>query len=350
MFDGQVGFAEPQGGSMSTVDTRATVVAGVGACLPPKVIKNDEIAARLDVTTDWIRERTGIEQRHVLEPGASTSDLATGAARRALESAGLDRVDFLVIATCTPDQPVPGMGPDVATRLGMGGIPAFDINAACSGFLYALVVAAGMLAAGTYTTGLVIGAEAMSTIPDPDDRVSAPLFGDGAGAVVVRAGHAGEPGALAARLLASDGDQADLLVVSAGGARQKVAGTVPGRADVYLKMQGRAVYRNAVARMAEASRTVMREVGWDVGQLDWLVGHQANKRVLDATAEAIGIGSERAIVNIDRVANTSAASIPLALADAAADGRLRPGDRIVLTAFGAGITWAAVAMTWPNLD
>lgn len=334
---------------MSTSDTRASVIVGIGACLPPKVVKNDEIADRLDVTTDWIRERTGIEQRHVLEPGASTSDLATGAARRALESAGLDRADFLIVATCTPDHPVPGTAPTVAARLGLGGIPAFDVNAACSGFLYALVVAAGLLAAGTYTTGLVIGAEAMTTVPDPDDKMTAPLFGDGAGAVAVRAGHAGEPGALAARLLGSDGDQAGLLVTPAGGARQKVAGTVPERADRYLRMQGRIVYRNAVARMTEASLAVMREMGWGVDQVDWLVGHQANKRILTATAEAIGVAPERSIVNVDRVANTSAASIPLALADAAETGRLRPGDRIVLTAFGAGLTWAAAAMTWPDL-
>jgi 3-oxoacyl-[acyl-carrier-protein] synthase III len=334
---------------VSTSDTRAAVVTGIGACLPERVVKNDEIAARLDVTTDWIRERTGIEQRHVLEPGASTSDLATEAARRALESARLDRVGFLIVATCTPDYTVPGTAPGVATRLGLTGIPAFDINAACSGFLYALTVGAGLLATGAYTTGLIIGAEAMSTVPDPDDKMTAPLFGDGAGAVVIRAGRPDEPGALAARLLGSDGDQADLLLVPAGGARQKVAGTVPERADLYLKMQGRVVYRNAVARMTEASQAVMREMGWSVGEVDWLVGHQANKRILDTTAEAVGIAPERAIVNVDRVANTSAASIPIALADAAEAGQLRPGDRIVLTAFGAGLTWAAAAITWPDL-
>ncbi|WP_432828485.1 beta-ketoacyl-ACP synthase III [Dactylosporangium sp. CA-092794] len=334
---------------LSTSGTPAAVVTGIGACLPERVIKNDEIAERLDVTTDWIRERTGIEQRHVLEPGASTSDLATEAARRALESAGLDRVGFLVIATCTPDHSIPGTAPVVAARLGLGGIPAFDVNAACSGFLYALTIGAGLLAAGTYTTGLVIGAEAMSTVPDPDDRMTAPLFGDGAGAVVIRAGRPDEPGALAARLLGSDGEQADLLVVPAGGARQRVAGTVPERAEQYLQMQGRVVYRNAVARMTEASQAVMNEMGWSVEEVDWLVGHQANKRILDATAAAIGIPPERAIVNVDRVANTSAASIPLALADAAESGLLHPGDRIVLTAFGAGLTWAAAAITWPEL-
>lgn len=336
-------------GGLSGSDTPTAVVTGIGACLPERVVKNDEIAARLDVTTDWIRERTGIEQRHLLDPGSSTSDLAVGAARRAMESAGLDRVDFLVVATCTPDHPLPSTAPLVAARLGLAGIAAFDVNAACSGFLYALTVGAGLLAAGPYTTGLIIGAEAMSTLTDPDDKMTAPIFGDGAGAMVIRGGRRDEPGAFTAQVLASDGDLADLLLVAAGGARQKVAGTVPDRADLYLRMQGRIVYRNAVARMTEASQTVMRQMGWAVDDVDWLVGHQANKRILTATAEAVGVAPERALINVDRVANTSAASIPIALADAAEAGRLRPGDRIVLTAFGAGLTWAAAAITWPDL-
>lgn len=332
---------------MTTAQT--AVITGIGACLPERVVKNEEIAERLGVTTDWIRERTGIEQRYVLEPGAATSDLAVGAGRRALAAAGVDSVDFLIVATCTPDNPIPATAPVVAARLGLSGIGAFDLNAACSGFLYALAVGAGLLASGAFTTGLVIGAEAMATTVDPADRMTAPLFGDGAGAVVIRAGRSDEPGALSPALLGSDGEQAELLYIPAGGSRQRVAGPDFPPGEAYLSMQGRVVYRNAVHRMAEASRAVMRNVGWSIDDVDWLVGHQANRRILDATAAELGIPPERAIVNVDRVANTSAASIPIALANAAAQGLVKPGDRLVLTAFGAGLTWAATTLTWPDI-
>ncbi|GGM09118.1 beta-ketoacyl-ACP synthase III [Micromonospora yangpuensis] len=330
-------------------NTVTAVIAGLGAYLPEQVVKNDEIAARLGVTTDWIRDRTGIEQRFVCEPTAATSDLAVEAGRRALASCGNPTVDFLILATCTPDHPFPATAPAVAARLGLAGIAAFDLNAACSGFVYALSVGAGMLASGAYGTGLVIGADAVSTILDTSDPITSPIFGDGAGAVVIRAGDPGEPGGLTAHLLGSDGGLLDIMKTPAGGSRQRSAGIGPDVEHSYFTMSGRAVYKHAINRMSLASTTVLDQVGWSVDDVDWLVAHQANRRILTATAEAIGIPTERAVINVDRVANTSAASIPLAFVDAVTAGTFSAGDRILLAAFGGGATWAAAALTWPDL-
>ena len=339
---------EPSGGRAP--GAAAAVIAGLGTCLPDRAVKNEEIARRLGVSVDWIVERTGIEQRFVLESAGATSDLAVEAGRRALASCDAGEIGFLILATCTPDHTFPSTAPAVAARLGLPGIAAFDLNAACSGFVYALSVADGMLASGGYRAGLVIGADAISTIIDHDDSVTAPIFGDGAGAVVVRAGHAGEPGAVAAHVLGSDGAQVDLLKTAGGGSRQRAADVPPDPADSYLTMQGRLVFRHAVARMTQASVTVMERMGWSPADVDRLVAHQANRRILVATAQSLGIAEERAVVNVDRVANTSAASIPLALADALADGTLEPGHRVLLTAFGGGLTWASAALTWPELS
>jgi 3-oxoacyl-[acyl-carrier-protein] synthase III len=325
-------------------------MAGIGGCLPEHAVKNDEIAERIGETTDWIRDRTGIEQRFVLPPHSAMSDLAVEAGRRALDSCGNPEVDFLILATCTPDHLFPATAPNVAARMGLAGIAAFDLNAACSGFIYALSVAEGLLATGRYATGLVIGAEAVSTIVNPDDKTTAPLFGDGAGAVVLRAGAPGEAGALAAQLLGSDGSLLDIMKAPAGGSRQRASGVAPDAEHSYFGMAGRAVYKHAVNRMTAAAGTVLRQQGWSVDDVDWLVAHQANRRILTATAQSIGIPAERAIINVDQVANTSAASIPLALLDAAQQARFAPGDQLLLVAFGGGVTWAAAAMTWPGLQ
>ena len=322
------------------------VVTGLGGCVPDTLVKNDAVAERLGVDSDWIRERTGIEQRFVVDPGEATSDLAVRAGRAAMDSCGASGVDFLILATTTPDHQVPGTAPAVAARLGLPGVPAFDLNAACSGFLYALTVGAGFLASGRYRSGLVIGADTFTTFVDGNDQITAPIFGDGAGAAVIRAGGVDEPGAITASTLGSDGELTPLMIVPAGGSRQRVAETPE---DAYFTMRGKIVFKHAVRRMSEASAQVMAEMGWSVDDVDWLVGHQANRRILDATAEALGIPGDKAVVNIDRVANTSAASIPLALCDAAAEGAFAPGDRVVLTAFGGGATWAALALTWPDL-
>ncbi|MGX7827903.1 3-oxoacyl-ACP synthase III family protein [Actinokineospora sp. 24-640] len=328
------------------VKPTTAVITGLGGCVPDTLVKNEAVAARLGVDADWIRERTGIEQRFVTGADEATSDLAVRAGKAALDSCGATGADFLILATTTPDHQVPGTAPAVASRLGMAGAPAFDLNAACSGFLYALAVGAGMLATGQYRTGLVIGADTFTTFVDDDDQITAPIFGDGAGAAVIRAGGVDEPGAITASTLGSDGDLTPLMIVTAGGSRQRVA-EAPG--DNHFTMRGKIVFKNAVRRMSEASARVMADMGWSVDDVDWLVGHQANRRILDATADALGIPGDKAVVNIERVANTSAASIPLALCDAASEGAFTPGDRVVLTAFGGGATWAALALTWPDL-
>ncbi|KXK60745.1 3-oxoacyl-ACP synthase [Micromonospora rosaria] len=329
--------------------TRTAVIAGLGAYVPERVVKNDEVAAQLGVTTDWIRDRTGIEQRFLLEPGGATSDLAVEAGRRALDSCGNPAIDFLILATCTPDHPFPATAPAVAARLGLKGIAAFDLNAACSGFVYALSVGAAMLASGAYGTGLVIGADAVSTIIDQSDQITAPLFGDGGGAVVIRAGRPDEQGSLTAHLLGSDGDLLDIMKTPAGGSRQRGVGIAVDAENSYFTMAGRSVYKHAINRMSLASTRVLEQMGWTVDDVDWLVAHQANRRILTATAETIGIAPERAVINVDRVANTSAASIPLAFADAVEAGAFTPGDRVLLAAFGGGATWGAAALTWPDL-
>jgi 3-oxoacyl-[acyl-carrier-protein] synthase III len=320
---------------------RGVAVAGLGHALPARVVTNDDLAARIDTSDEWIRSRTGIHRRHVVEPGTATSDLAVEAGAKALAAAGVTGVDVVVVATTTPDHRCPATAPVVTSRLGLGQVPAFDINAVCSGFLYGLTVTTGMLAAGTADTALLIAADTFSTIVDPDDRATAFLFGDGAGAVVLRSAPAGR-GVLAVEL-GSDGLLEELILVRGGGSRLP---TSPDPADRWFSMQGQAVYRQAVARMADSTRTVLGRVGWSAGDVDWFVGHQANRRILDATAARLGIPAERVAVNLDRVGNTAAASIPIALSEAAAAGRLLPGQRIALAAFGGGATWGAAALVW----
>nr|WP_221219074.1 beta-ketoacyl-ACP synthase III [Prauserella isguenensis] len=329
------------------VATRSTaVLAGLGGWLPPRVVDNVELTTRLDTTDAWIRSRTGIAERRVVDDGVSTVDMAVEAGARALRSAGTEHVDAVVLATATPDQPCPASAPQVATRLGQRDVAAFDVGAVCSGFLYALATAAGLIAGRIAQEVLVVGSDAFTTLIDPADRGTVPIFGDGAGAVVLRAGDQDEPGALGPFDLHSDGDGTDLLVVPAGGSRQKAA-REPG--EEYLRMEGPAVFRHATARMAESSRVVLGELGWTVGDVDRFVGHQANIRILNTVAKQLGLPADSLVVNIDRTGNTSAASIPLALADGVRDGSLQAGDRVLLAAFGAGLTWGATAMRWPDL-
>ncbi|MGF1426234.1 beta-ketoacyl-ACP synthase III [Kitasatospora sp. LaBMicrA B282] len=330
--------------------TRVAVLAGTGSAVPARVVTNEQLAGRMDTSDDWIRSRTGIAERRMVEPGTATSDLAVAAGRRALRSAGLHRVGAVVVATATPDYQCPATGPIVAAGLGLGEIPAFDVGAVCSGFLYALATGSGLIASGVAEQVLVVGAEAFTTIIDPTDRNTAPLFGDGAGAVVLRAGDPEEPGALLGLNLGSDGLLADLIMVPAGGSRQRSHGNVAAPEDHYFTMRGREVFKHAVRRMEESSRTVLEQVGWQLAEVDWLVAHQANIRILHAVADQLRLPRERAVANLDRYGNTSAASIPLALDEAAGRGLFTPGDRILLTAFGAGATWGAAALTWPDLS
>jgi 3-oxoacyl-[acyl-carrier-protein] synthase III len=327
----------------------AAVLCGVAGWVPPHVVTNEHLARRLDTDDTWIRTRTGIRQRHVIDPGQATSDLAVEAGRRALVSAGTDRVDAVIVATTTPDHTCPATAHAVADRLGLTGAAAFDVSAVCTGFVYGLATAAGLIAAGVAERVLLIWADAYSTIVDPLDRANAIIFGDGAGAVVLRAGPPDEPGAVGHFDLGSDGAHEDLITVAAGGSRQRSRPGEPTREERHFAMRGREVYRHAVTRMAESARATLSRAGWKIDDVDHFVPHQANLRILHSVADDLGLPRERCVRHVESVGNTGAASIPLALADAAARQAVRTGDRLLLTAFGGGLTWGSCLLTWPSL-
>ncbi|GGI06254.1 beta-ketoacyl-ACP synthase III [Egicoccus halophilus] len=319
-------------------------IAGLGAYLPERVVTNDDLAAAgLDTSDAWIRSRTGIAQRHYAAPEQATSDLAVEAGKAALADAGLgtDDVAAVIVATTTPDHMVPGTAPLVAAALGTE-VGAFDVQAACSGFVYALRVGAALTVAEDAPV-LVIGAETLSRIIDPTDRGVSILFGDGAGAVVLVPDANGSLGPFS---LGADGRDPSMLWTQTGGTRTPVSHDVVDARTHFLTMRGGDVYRNAVARMTAASRDVLEQAGRTIDDVDLFVGHQANVRILDAVAQRVGIEAARCHVTVDQHGNTSAASVPLALADARDRGRLHPGDTVLLTAFGAGLTWGACLLTW----
>jgi 3-oxoacyl-[acyl-carrier-protein] synthase III len=324
-----------------TTATLPVRIAGLGAALPSRVVTNDELATVLDTSDAWIRSRTGIGQRHVAAPHEATSDLAAAAGKAALADAGLgiEDVTTVLVATTTPDHPVPGTAPIVAAALGTE-VAAFDVNAACSGFVTGLRVGGALAATGDGAV-LVIGAETMTRILDPEDRAVRVLFGDGAGAAVLVRDDTVRLGPFD---LGADGADPSMLWCPAGGTRTPMTGEAGG--DPYLRMRGGDVYRHAVTRMVASSRAVLDAAGLDVDEVDLLVGHQANARILDAVVQRLGIDPERSHVTVDQHANTSAASVPLALADARDRGRLTPGATVLLTAFGAGLTWASCLLTW----
>ncbi|MFI1889387.1 beta-ketoacyl-ACP synthase III [Streptomyces jumonjinensis] len=328
---------------------RAAVLAGLGGWIPPMRVTNEDLAAQLDTTDEWITSRTGIRQRFVVGPGVSTSDIAVEAGRRALDSAGVSAVGLVVLATSTPDHPCPATAPEVASRLGLGEVPAFDVAAVCTGFVYALATAAGMVDTGIATSALVIGADTFSTILDPRDRTTRAIFGDGAGAVVLRAGERGERGALLGFDLGSDGTLADLITMPAGGSEQRSSELAADESDFYLSMRGRPVFRHAVTRMSETSLRLADRIGWPAPEIDRLVAHQANIRILTAVGGELGLPADRIVANLDRVGNTVAASIPLALVDAVGSGELTAGHRVLLCGFGGGLTWGAVGLEFPEL-
>jgi 3-oxoacyl-[acyl-carrier-protein] synthase III len=329
---------------------RAAVLCGIGWWVPPRIVTNDQLASVLDTSDEWIRSRTGVVYRHVADAGMATSELAVEAGQRALKSAGLESVDALILATTTPDRPCPATAPEVAATLGLGAIAAFDVAAVCSGFVYALANGAGLIAAGIADCVLVIGAEVFSTILNPRDRTTRAIFGDGAGAVVLRAGDAHDLGAVGPFTLGSDGRGSDLIMVPAGGSRQPYRGDESDESGRYFVMHGQAVYRKAVEAMAKSTAQVLELAERPVSAVDWLVCHQANLRILNAVAARLGIPADRCLVNIDRVGNTAAASIPLALAHGMESGALRPGDCVVLTAFGGGLTWGSMLLRWPEIE
>jgi 3-oxoacyl-[acyl-carrier-protein] synthase-3 len=321
---------------------RARII-GTGSYLPAQVLSNAELAARVDTSDAWIVERTGIRQRHISAAGEFTSDLGTAAARRALESAGLtpDDIDLIIVATATPDQTFPACATVIQHKLGMVHGVAFDIAAVCSGFLYALTVADAMLTSGAHRTALVIGAETFSHLLDWEDRTTCVLFGDGAGAVVLRAesgsGTPADRGILATRLH-SDGRYNDLLYVDGGPGSTGTTGK--------LRMKGKEVFRHAVTNLASVMTETLDAAGLDAADVAWVVPHQANLRILEATARKLGLPLSRVVVTVDAHANTSAASVPLALDTAVRDGRIQPGDLLLLEAMGGGFTWGAAAVRW----
>ena len=320
-----------------------SVVHGWGSALPVRVVGNDELAKRLDTTDEWIRSRTGIRQRYVAAEGELTSDLAVGAARAAILRAGLrpTDVDLIVVATSTPDNTFPSTATAVQRKLGAGLGIAFDLQAVCAGFPYALTVADQFLRLGQATTALVIGAETFSRLLDWTDRGTAVLFGDGAGALLLRAeAVVDEPSArgILASFLAADGRFYDDLYVDGG---PSLGGGVG-----HLRMNGAEVFRQAVTQLSASVTEVLARAGRQLEEVDWLVPHQANRRIIEAVAKRLGLPEEKVVVAVDRHANTSAASIPLALDLAAEDGRLRRGDLVVVNAIGGGFAWGAVALRW----
>jgi 3-oxoacyl-[acyl-carrier-protein] synthase III len=324
------------------------VVTGLGVSVPSTVVTNADLERRLDTDDAWIRSRTGIAQRHIADPEVATTDLATEAAARALKSSGATDADAVVLATMTPDQPCPGSAPQVASRLGLSTAMAFDLNAACSGFLYGLMVSAGLVAAGVAQRVVLIGADIMSRTVDPADRNTSVLFGDGAGAVVIEAGAPGQAGALGPFDVGGDGELAGLLTIPSGGSRRPTTRSTVAAGEHALRMDGKEVYRQAVTHMTQSCRNVLTKAGLPLSAVDHLVGHQANARILGAVGDRLGIEESKRVVNVDRYGNTTAASIPLALADLASAGA-QPGATVLLTAFGAGLSWGAAVLRWPEL-
>tara|TARA_R110002033_G_scaffold94527_3_gene143781 strand:+ start:991 stop:1962 length:972 start_codon:yes stop_codon:yes gene_type:complete len=312
---------------------KRAVIKGTGSALPRTRVSNADLAKRVDTTDEWIVERTGIRFRHIAEDDETTSSLAIEAAQKAMQAAGFSSadIDLIIVATATPDQTFPATATIVQDALGCNGCVAFDVAAVCSGFLYALSVADSMIRAGSAQNALVIGAETFSRILDWEDRGTCVLFGDGAGAVVLAA-EQGERGILATRLHA-DGAHNQLLYVDGGAG---TTGTV-GK----LRMKGREVFRHAVVNLSSVLKEVLEEAGESIENVSWVVPHQANARILDATAKKLNLAPEKVIKTVDLHANTSAASVPLALDTAVRDGRIKPGDLLVLEAMGGGFTWGA---------
>ncbi len=320
-----------------------SVVQGCGAYLPQKIVTNEELAKKVDTSDQWIQQRTGIKQRHIAADGEFTSHLAIKASERALAHAGLTAadLDLIVLATATPDETFPATATRVQAALGMTRGAAFDLQAVCAGFVYGVSVADSLIKSGIASTALVIGAETFSRILDWKDRGTCVLFGDGAGAIILRGeqgqGTSADRGVLASALH-SDGRQHDILYVDGGPSSTKTTG--------FLRMEGREVFKHAVVNMAAVVGEVLNKAGLKSSDIDWLVPHQANKRIIDGTGRKLGLPPERVIVTVDRHANTSAASIPLALDTAVRDGRIKKGDLLLLEGIGGGLAWGASLIRW----
>lgn len=323
--------------------TRRSIVAGCGSYLPERIVTNAELASRVDTSDEWIQQRTGIRERRIAAEGELTSDLAIKAALKALAAAEIapETIDLIVLATATPDRTFPATATRVQAELGITHGAAFDVQAVCTGFIYAMNVADNAVRLGQAETALVIGAETFSRILDWEDRRTCVLFGDGAGAVVLKADEQDETDTVRGILsnhIRSDGRHQDLLYVDGGPSSTMTVG--------HLRMEGQEVFRHAVTNMAAILKEALAQNGFDSSDIDWLVPHQANKRILDSTARKLKLAPEKVVLTVDRHANTSAASIPLALAEAVADGRIQEGNLIVMEAMGGGFTWGASVVRW----
>jgi 3-oxoacyl-[acyl-carrier-protein] synthase-3 len=314
-------------------------IIGTGAYLPDRVVTNQDLQSTVETTDEWIVARTGIRQRHIAAEGQLASDLAFVAAQRALVAAGVTaaELDLIIVATTTPDMTFPGTACILQAKLGVSGCPAFDVQAVCSGFVYALTTADMYIRTGQARTVLVVGTEVFSRLLDWTDRTTCVLFGDGAGAVVLRA--ADSPGILASRLHA-DGSLVDILSVPGSVCSGAMVGSP------FVKMDGGAVFKVAVRVLAEVAEEVLQAAGMDATQVDWLIPHQANIRILEATAKRLGVSMDQVVSTVARHGNTSAASIPLALDEAVRDGRIRAGQHVLLEGVGGGFTWGAVLLRW----
>jgi 3-oxoacyl-[acyl-carrier-protein] synthase-3 len=316
-----------------------SVVLGCGSYLPAKILSNDELARSVETTDEWIVQRTGIRERHIAAAGELTSDLALHAARAALTNAHVDAqsIDLIVLATSTPDQTFPATAVTVQAGLGITHGAAFDLQAVCSGFVFAIATADSMLKGGSFKRALVIGAETFSRILDWSDRTTCVLFGDGAGAIVLEAQPQSERGILTTHLR-SDGRHKNKLYVDGGPSSTQTVG--------HLRMEGREVFKHAIAMITDVIDDAFKATGYSAADIDWFVPHQANKRIIDGSAHKLGIAPDKVVMTVDRHGNTSAASIPLALADAVADRRIKRGNLILLEAMGGGFTWGSVLLRW----
>lgn len=326
---------------------RHSAIAGTGSYLPAKVLSNADLEKMVDTSDQWIVSRTGIRERRVAAPEEATSDLATRAGQMAMEAAGVEAgdLDLIIVATLTPDHYFPSTAGLVQRNMGAGRAACFDLEAACSGFIYGLAVGDQFIRTGMYETVLVVGAEVLTRFVDYGDRSTAILFGDGAGAVVLQAAQ-GERRKVASVHLHSDGNLWDLLYAPAGVSRMPTTHEVIDSKLNTVKMRGNEVFKIAVTRLAGIVDEVLEANGLSAGDIDFLVPHQANYRIIQATAKRLGLGMDKVMITVDRHGNTSAASVPLALDEAVRGGRIKDGDRVLLEAFGGGLTWAAALVTW----
>lgn len=333
---------------MSDIASPSIVISGVGSYAPPQIMTNDDLSKMVDTTDEWIRTRTGIRERRIANKDESTSDLGAKAASEAIKNAGLrpDEIDLIIVGTATPDMPFPNTACFVQAKLGMRKIPAFDVEAACSGFIYTMEIARGLMTVNpNYRHALVIGAEKLSSITNWEDRTTCVLFGDGAGAVVLSRSENPNVGILQT-VLGADGSETDILCVPGGGSASPSTVETIERSLHTIHMQGNQVFKIAVRVMCQSAIDILEAAGLTAEDVSIVIPHQANTRIIEALAQRLGIGMERFKINLDRYGNTSAASIPIALDEALRNGRIKPGDLILMVAFGGGLTWASTIIKW----